>query len=214
MAGLERGVRPIGLWSISMILSMCSAPTQLVVLADGLARTVELPRERAVEDLGHERALAAAADAGHGDEGAERDPEVDVRAGCAPARRVTPSALAVASAALLRDRHLAFAAQERAGDRARLGEQRLDGTVRDDLATVLAGTRADVDDPVGGPDRLLVVLDDEHGVAQVAKSRERRDQLGVVALVEPDRRLVEDVQDAHQGRADLGREPDPLRLAA
>ena len=69
-------------------------------------------------------------------------------------------------------------------------------------------------DPVRRPDRLLVVLDDEHGVAEVAQPRQRGDQLGVVALVEPDRRLVEDVQDAHQRRADLGRQPDPLRLAA
>ena len=40
------------------------------------------------------------------------------------------------------------------------------------------------------------------------------DQPVVVALVEPDRRLVEDVEDADQAGADLGREPDPLRLAA
>ena len=72
----------------------------------------------------------------------------------------------------------------------------------------------DVDDPVGGPDRLLVVLDDEDRVAEVAQPGQGRDQLGVVALVQPDRRLVEDVQDAHQGRADLGRQPDPLGLAA
>ena len=36
----------------------------------------------------------------------------------------------------------------------------------------------------------------------------------VVALVEADRRLVEHVEDAHQLRADLGREADALALAA
>ena len=61
---------------------------------------------------------------------------------------------------------------------------------------------------------LLVVLDDEHGVAEVAQPLERRDQPPVVALVEPDRRLVEDVEDADELRADLRREPEPLRLAA
>ena len=61
---------------------------------------------------------------------------------------------------------------------------------------------------------LLVVLDDEHGVAEVAQPLERPDQLVVVALVEPDRRLVEDVEDADELRADLRREPQPLRLAA
>ena len=40
------------------------------------------------------------------------------------------------------------------------------------------------------------------------------DQLVVVALVEPDRGLVEDVEDADELRADLGREAEPLGLAA
>src|SRR2546421_744005 len=35
-----------------------------------------------------------------------------------------------------------------------------------------------------------------------------------VALVQPDRRLVEDVEHAHQPGPDLRREPDPLGLAA
>ena len=72
----------------------------------------------------------------------------------------------------------------------------------------------DVDDPVGRPDGLLVVLDHDERVAQVAQPHERGDELGVVLLVEPDGRLVEDVQHAHEARADLGRQPDALRLAA
>ena len=54
-------------------------------------------------------------------------------------------------------------------------------------------------------------------ITVLPRSRSRvegADQLGVVALVEADRGLVEDVEDADQARADLGREPDPLRLAA
>ena len=38
----------------------------------------------------------------------------------------------------------------------------------DDLAAVLAGPGTDVDDPVALADRLLVVLDDDHRVAEVA----------------------------------------------
>ena len=79
---------------------------------------------------------------------------------------------------------------------------------------MLAGARAHVDDPVGRAHHLLVVLDDEHGVAEVAQPLERRDQPAVVALVQPDRRLVEDVEHADELRADLRREPEPLRLAA
>ena len=84
----------------------------------------------------------------------------------------------------------------------------------DDLAAVLAGARADVDDPVGGPDGVLVVLDDDQGVAEVAQPDQRLDQPVVVALVQADRRLVEDVEHADQAGADLGGQPDALRLAA
>ena len=90
----------------------------------------------------------------------------------------------------------------------------LRGPLGDDLAAELACAGADVDDVVGGADRALVVLDDDHGVADVAQALERADQLLVVALVQADRRLVEDVENADQARADLCREADPLRLAA
>ena len=63
-------------------------------------------------------------------------------------------------------------------------------------------------------DRVLVVLDDEDGVAEVAQADERVDQPMVVALVQADRRLVEHVQHADQTRADLAGQPDALRLAA
>ena len=84
----------------------------------------------------------------------------------------------------------------------------------DDVAAVLARARPHVDEPVGGAHHLLVVLDDEHGVAEPLQPLQRPDQLVVVALVEADRGLVEDVEDADELRADLGREPQPLGLAA
>ena len=55
-----------------------------------------------------------------------------------------------------------------------------------DLAAVLAGAGADVDDPVGGADGVLVVLDDDQGVAEVAQPDQRLDEPVVVALVQPD----------------------------
>ena len=82
------------------------------------------------------------------------------------------------------------------------------------MAAVLAGARADVDSPVRGLDRVLVVLDDDQGVAQVAQPEQRLDEPAVVALVQPDARLVEHVEDADQPGPDLGGEPDTLRLAA
>ena len=43
---------------------------------------------------------------------------------------------------------------------------------------------------------------------------QRREQTVVVALMQPDRRLVEDVEDADERAADLRRQTDALRLAA
>ena len=113
-----------------------------------------------------------------------------------------------------RDRDRAPAREEVAGDRALRPHHLLRRALGDDVAAVLAGARAHVDDPVGDAHHLLVVLDDEHRVAERLQPLQRRDQAVVVALVQPDRRLVEDVEDADELRADLRREPQPLRLAA
>ena len=88
------------------------------------------------------------------------------------------------------------------------------GALGDDLAAVLAGSRAHVDEPVGAAHHLLVVLDDDDGVPEVAQPLERVDQLVVVALVQADRGLVEDVEDADELAPDLRRQAEPLRLAA
>ena len=79
---------------------------------------------------------------------------------------------------------------------------------------MLARAGPHVDEPVGRSHHLLVVLHHEHGVAEVAQTLERADQPAVVPLVEADRGLVEDVEDAHELRADLRRQPQTLRLAA
>ena len=89
-------------------------------------------------------------------------------------------------------------------------EEPLDGSGVDDLPAVLPRPGADVDRPVGGADRVLVVLDDDQGVAQVAQPGEGLDEPPVVPLVQPDARLVEDVEDADEARADLCGEPDAL----
>ena len=114
----------------------------------------------------------------------------------------------------LGDRDRPLAREVLAGDRPLLGEQLLQRARDDDLAAVLTRARADVDDVVGDADGLLVVLDDDHGVAEVAQPHHRVDQALVVALVQADRRLVEHVEHADEAAADLRRQPDALRLAA
>ena len=79
---------------------------------------------------------------------------------------------------------------------------------------MLARAGADIDDVIGGFDGLLVVLDHDYRVAEVAQLEQGVDQAAVVALVQADAGLVEDVEHAHQPAADLGRQSDPLGLAA
>ena len=86
--------------------------------------------------------------------------------------------------------------------------------LRDHAAAVHAGAGADIDDVVGVANRIFVVLDDDHRVAEIAQAIQRAQQPLVVALVQADRGLVEDVHDADQAGADLAREADALRFAA
>ena len=87
VAGFDRGVRPIGDWSMSITLSKHSMPSTDVVLARLHPDPVEPVRERLVDDLVDERRLAGARDAGHADELADREVDVDVLQVVHPARR-------------------------------------------------------------------------------------------------------------------------------
>ena len=83
-----------------------------------------------------------------------------------------------------------------------------------DHAAMHAGARPHVDQMVGRADRVLVVLDHDHRVAEVAQVAQRLQQPVVVALVQADRRLVQHVEHAGQPRADLRGQADALALAA
>ena len=82
------------------------------------------------------------------------------------------------------------------------------------LAAVLAGPRPDVDDVLGGPDDLRVVLHDQDGVADVLERVQDLDEAAVVARVQPDGRLVQDEERPDQAGAQGGGQVDPLGLAA
>src|SRR5262245_48105104 len=60
----------------------------------------------------------------------------------------------------------------------------------DDLAAADAGAGAEIDDEIGGAHRLLVVLNHDDGVADIAEPFEAAEETLVVAWVQADRRLV------------------------
>src|SRR5690606_11464720 len=88
----------------------------------------------------------------------------------------------------------------------------IDGAFRHKSTAMLARAGTDVYDPVGRAHGVLIVLDDQERIAEVSQSLERPDQAIVVTLVQPDARLVEDVEHTHQARADLRCQANALRL--
>ena len=184
-----------------------------LVLARRHLRRVDALHQHRQEDVADQRRLARTGHAGDRDEVAERDLDREVLQ-VVLTGTLDDESLEPLRPALLRNRDRLLAGQVLPGDRLLdLHDPRHEPGV-DDLATVLAGAGTDVDDPVALADRLLVVLDDDHRVAEVAQPGERVDQPAVVALVQADRRLVEHVQRADETGADLRRQPDALRLAA
>jgi hypothetical protein len=175
-------------------------------------RLVQAVGDRVVQRLVDQGRLARAGDTGDTAEDAERNRHVDVlevvfaRASDAQRSARFAPLCGQLDAALARE----VLPCERSGV-LRHGDRR---ARRDHVAAVLAGARTQVDEVVGGAHRPLVVLDDDHGVAEVTQAVEGADQLLVVSLVQADRGLVEHVHDADQAGADLGRKSDPLRLAA
>ena len=185
---------------------------------DGVNRAGALPG--AVESLGqglvqgveHQGRFSRPGDPGD----AGHDPQGDVHVnvlevvGAGPPDAQLPRGLA----ARCRQRDRQAAGQVVAGQRVGMVEDLLGGPLGDHLAAMDAGTRPHVDHMIGLENGLLVVLHHQHGVAEVAQPLEGVEQPPVVALVQADGRLVEDVEDADQRGADLGRQADALALTA
>ena len=181
----------------------------------GLVRgTVDLvggQRVQGVVDQGRLARTGHAGDAGHQPGG---DLQVHVLEVVARGAAQAEGHLRVGLVALVGHLDHAPARQVLAGDRARGLEDVGQAALADDLATVHAGTGADVQDVVGGADRVLVVFDHNHRVAQVAQAGEGAQQALVVALVQADGWFVEYVHHPDQAGADLAGQADALGLAA
>ena len=113
-----------------------------------------------------------------------------------------------------RNRDRLLARQVRAGQALARTGQVVDRPLGDDLASLDAGPWPEVNKMVGRAHRVFIVLDDDHRVAQLGEPAQGRQQSIVVTRVQADRRLVENIEDAHQPRADLAGQADSLRFAA
>ena len=160
--GFERGVRPMGCWSMAMTLSSASRPVDRVVRADGLgrcrgARGASAGRRMPLTSELLPAPLTPVTAVKHAEREAARRRSrrlcsrapliVEPRARRAPRARAPRCAACPRGTAPVR---LVARLELRRAFRS-----------NDDLAAEVPGARAEVDDVVGGADRLLVVLDDE-----------------------------------------------------
>src|SRR5690606_7312561 len=116
---------------------------------------VQLLRQRLVQDFVDQRALARARDARHADERAQRDVHVDVFQVVFP-RAPDAQPLAVAGSPPRRHGDVAPARQVLPRDGARLVNDVLERAGSHHFAALGARAGPDVDDVIGGPDRVFV----------------------------------------------------------
>jgi len=188
-------------------------PLDAVVRARLAQPFVDVAVQDFPQDVVDERTLPAAAHAGDAQKRAQRQRRRDVLQVVMPgvvdlqqflARRTT----------LRGDRDLLATREIRAGQ-AVLGRLEIgDGPFGDDLSAADAGAGAEVHDVIGGVHGFVIVLDDDDGVALIAQVLQRAEQHLVVARMQADRRLVQDVDHADEAATDLPGEPDALRLPA
>ena len=163
MAGLDRGVRPIGDWSILMILSIWSRPV-IRRCAPGAAWRGAGDCHRLVQHLVDERGLAGAGHAGN----AQNTPSGNFTSTSCRlcwtrprSRDSRPAAAACRGTAISR-----LPDEEVAGERSWAAITSAGVPSRDEVAAVLARAGPEVDQVVRRAHGALVVLDDDHRVAR------------------------------------------------
>ena len=172
-------------------------PLKAIMPTGTNAGVVQATRQLLVDDLIDQRGLAGAGHARHAAKRPKRDAHVHVLQVILPAA-VDPQRLSAARTAKRRNGNGFLPGEILARDGARHGLQVRDGALGDDLAAVDARAGADVHDIVRRSHGVLVMLDHDQRIADVTQALQRFQQLVVVALVQTDRRLVENVKDAHQ----------------
>ena len=160
-------------------------------------RAIELSGQLLIQDFVDERGLARTRNTGHTGQRAERNGKVRVLE-VVYRTALDRDALAVAFAPDFGHRNEFFARKILSGDGFVAFEQLVYRALEHDLAAVAARARTDVYDVVSREHGVLVVLDHDERVAEVAQPPQGRKQLVVVTLVQTDGRLVEDIQHAHQ----------------
>ena len=182
--------------NVDDLIQILDADEFVVRACTGL-RAVQLRCQLLIQDLIDKRGLARAGNTRDTGQRAERDGEVRVLE-VVHRTALDRDALAVAFAPDFGHRNEFFARKVLSGDGFITFQQLVYRALEHDLAAVAARARADIHNVVSCKHGVLVVLDHDERVAEVAQPPQGRKQLVVVALVQTDGRLVEDIQHAHQ----------------
>ena len=167
------------------------------------ARIVQPPGQRLVQRVDDQGRFAAARHAGHAGEGAERDIDRDILQIVAGGAGQPQDMALLALAALGWHRHLAHTGKVLAGDAGGVLHHLFRRAAGDDLTAMRTGARAHIDQIIGGADRILVMLNHDHRVADVAQPAQRGQQPVIIALMQADGRLVQHIEHAGQAGPDL-----------
>ena len=82
----------------------------------------------------------------------------------------------------------------------------------DNLPAVHPGPRPNIKDVIRLADGLLIVLNHDHSVPLIAQVLQCIEETVIVALVQTNRRLIKNIENARQPRADLARQTNALTL--
>ena len=180
--------------------------------AGRIVGAVNLFRQRTVKNVVDQRRFAAARDAGDDDKAAERKRHINalqIMLRGAPdmnrfARALPP---------LRGNRNLHRASEILPGKRMRIGANFRGSSLPHQFSAEPSGARTQIDHVIGALDGFGIVFHHQHRVSHVAKGRQRIQQAVVIPRMQPDGRLVQNVQHAAELRANLRGQPDPLRFA-
>ena len=189
--------------------------TQRLELAGPILRVVKIAEQRPPKHAVDQRAFARATDAGHARDRPQRDFQMDVlQIILRSTNDLEEAAGNIRADATGRHVDLVVAPQIFRSQRFFVSEHFFNWPGRHHFPAVQSGTRPHVDDVISPSNGLLVVLNHEHRVAQIAQPLKCGEQLLVVPRVQADTRLVENVQHAHKPSADLCSQANALCLPA
>ena len=185
------------------------------VFAGTLLGAVKLAKQRAAQNVIHKGALAGTAHAGDTGERAQRNPHINVlQVVFLGPENFQPAFFLGGRNALFGHGNAQFAGQILAGERGAVGQNFRQRAGGDQFAAMNPGAGAEIKNVIGGANGVGIMLNDEHGVAEVAQSLERGEQTVVVTLVQADAGFVQHIEHANERGTNLGGQSNALGFAA